>query len=1077
MVRNNSNTNINSKDTSNIDNNEGNTKISNDKTIDESDTSKIINSNGVTKIDSNPSFVPHNTKTNSKINNYNSTIGNLKDIYDNIIFFLPPNCYKVLFNYEINNNYNTKKNLYQNLKQVYVVKNIIILKEWANTNEIIFKNIFNSSNGSCEYTQIKTYIYYFLFLYYVERNIKESMKIHNKMLSFFKNNFSYQLTLNDLAIINLLQGLMNNIYIENEEYFSKCVLLLLINYGDPRGRHNDSHGAMQFPLWEISRKTYKLEEPIINENFKEMYQSLDFFDKKKGIFNLNINQYGNAYNNFNYMYNIVKNFEKIKLMNIKIRKKNTGNNKNNILEMNDSESIYSMINNIDENPNENYINRDITDKNISLSNSIFDNDILQQTCIKHNIFPSISCKSPNVGKVFYRKEFIIYIIKEIQSLLMGRGIVVNKKYVDKKISEDIITIKEKKNNNNIVNQNKGKDNQNDIFNETPLKEKYTSNFTKEKQMGSSFPKTNPYYEIEKKYNINRNTQYLPRNKHVFNTSNISKSYNSSVSTSNGVVKKCDNKINSNSNSNNKINNRKAISNNNYNFKTNNISNKKPKNLFSHFLYVELLQKLSYKKNLPSGIIISFGNNTHNETSHDRYEKLTLPRVIFKLKNEMIKNIYSGWQHNIVLNNDGEIFTFGHNQEYQCGLPNNDNNYNSSSNENINDPTNISIIYNNLKATKVSCGNEHSLVLSDDNNVYAFGNNENGLLGIPDKSSKLYVPTKINFDIFNGKDIIEEYNGKIINISCGTLHSLALTEDGKIFSWGSYHGGQLGFSSDFLTSQNNVKNSEQDYFLNTPTLIPFFTNNEIKIQKISCGEAHSLALSEKGKVYSWGFGSNGQLGLGFCEDSFEPGQGLINSRIFEPELIKTFKDYNISNNLNKKNKNYINCHNVKIKDIQCGKTFSMFINNTNNLFACGINDLNQLGFKDIEPKENLFNPEIQCDDYIYPSLLKCFENKKVEKISCGEGHCLAIVNDINSNTQSVWSWGNNKFGQLGHGSIVKISLPKEVEYLTEYNANKFSEVSCGGFHSLCLLKSKNNLDWIEIDYNENIVETIEEIGTL
>jgi hypothetical protein len=321
MVRNNSNTNINSKDTSNIDNNEGNTKISNDKTIDESDTSKIINSNGVTKIDSNASYVPHNTKTNSKINNYNSTIGNLKDIYDNIIFFLPPNCYKVLFNYEINNNYNTKKNLYQNLKQVYVVKDIIILKEWANTNEIIFKNIFNSSNGSCEYAQIKTYIYYFLFLYYVERNIKESMKIHNKMLSFFKNNFSYQLTLNDLAIINLLQGLMNNIYIENEEYFSKCVLLLLINYGDPRGRHNDSHGAMQFPLWEISRKTYKLEEPIINENFKEMYQSLDFFDKKKGIFNLNINQYGNAYNNFNYMYNIVKNFEKIKLMNIKIKDK------------------------------------------------------------------------------------------------------------------------------------------------------------------------------------------------------------------------------------------------------------------------------------------------------------------------------------------------------------------------------------------------------------------------------------------------------------------------------------------------------------------------------------------------------------------------------------------------------------------------------------------------------------------------------------------------------------------------------------------------------------------------------------
>ena len=89
-----------------------------------------------------------------------------------------------------------------------------------------------------------------------------------------------------MAIINLIQGLSNNNYIDNEEYFSKCLMLLLINYGDPRGRNNDSHGAMQFPLWEISRKTYKLEQPFINENFKEMYQALDYFDKKKALFNL-----------------------------------------------------------------------------------------------------------------------------------------------------------------------------------------------------------------------------------------------------------------------------------------------------------------------------------------------------------------------------------------------------------------------------------------------------------------------------------------------------------------------------------------------------------------------------------------------------------------------------------------------------------------------------------------------------------------------------------------------------------------------------------------------------------------------
>ena len=477
----------------------------------------------------------------------------------------------------------------------------------------------------------------------------------------------------------------------------------------------------------------------------------------------------------------------------------------------------------------------------------------------------------------------------------------------------------------------------------------------------------------------------------------------------------------------------------------------------------MFQKLSYKNNLPSGIIISFGNNKHNETSHDHYEKLTLPRVVFKLKNEIIDKIYSGWEHNIVLNNKGEIFSFGHNQYYQCGLPNSEK-FNNKNIDIIPDPTNISKIYSNIKATKVSCGNEHTLIISNDKNIYGFGSNEGGLLGISENKIKTYTPTKIHF---YGNNKNEIYDGRMIDISCGTVHNLALTEDGKVFSWGSIQGGQLGFPSEFLINMNKKLNSDKNLYLSTPTIIPFFTKNNIEIVKISSGEAHSLALNNKGKAYSWGFGSNGQLGLGFCEDFFEPGEGFIKSRIFEPQLINNFKDNKLNNSIKK---------NIEIKEIKCGKTFSMFINENSELFACGNNDLGQLGFKDLEKKDDLYNPEIQCDDYVYPTLLR-FENKKVEKISCGEVHCLAIVKDINSNIQSIWSWGNNKFGQIGHGMMVKISLPKEVEYLSEYKMNNFSDISCGGFHSLVLLKNKNNLEWIEKDYDIYILGILNEIGDL
>ena len=64
------------------------------------------------------------------------------------------------------------------------------------------------------------------------------------------------------------------------------------------------------------------------------------------------------------------------------------------------------------------------------------------------------------------------------------------------------------------------------------------------------------------------------------------------------------------------------------------------NSFINFLNVELLDKLSYKKNTPSGVIISFGNNIHKETSHDKYEIVSFPRIVLKLKNVIIIKVFN-----------------------------------------------------------------------------------------------------------------------------------------------------------------------------------------------------------------------------------------------------------------------------------------------------------------------------------------------------------------------------------------------------------------------------------------------------
>ena len=136
----------------------------------------------------------------------------------------------------------------------------------------------------------------------------------------------------------------------------------------------------------------------------------------------------------------------------------------------------------------------------------------------------------------------------------------------------------------------------------------------------------------------------------------------------------------------------------------------------------LSNNLYYKKYCQSNILISFGNNIHCETGHKGYIFLSLPRVLYHLKNKEIISIKSGWEHSIVQDKDGMMFSWGNNACCQCGFESNDN-----SNGNILFPSNI-IELNNKNIIEISYGNEHTLALSDEGEVYSWGSISDGVLG-------------------------------------------------------------------------------------------------------------------------------------------------------------------------------------------------------------------------------------------------------------------------------------------------------------------------------------------------------------
>ncbi|XP_030764189.1 uncharacterized protein LOC115888568 isoform X2 [Sitophilus oryzae] len=137
----------------------------------------------------------------------------------------------------------------------------------------------------------------------------------------------------------------------------------------------------------------------------------------------------------------------------------------------------------------------------------------------------------------------------------------------------------------------------------------------------------------------------------------------------------------------------------------------------------------------------------------------------------------------------------------------------------------------LKVTplSVSCGRKHTLCATDCG-VFAWGSNSHGQLGLGPHLQETPYPQML----------ISISHLKIVDISAGQYHSIALTHTGKVYTWGWGIHGQLGHG-----------NCDNEYY---PRLVQF----DHPVRQVTAGHAHSLILTCDGKVF--GFGSNvfGQL---------------------------------------------------------------------------------------------------------------------------------------------------------------------------------------------------------------------------
>lgn len=165
-----------------------------------------------------------------------------------------------------------------------------------------------------------------------------------------------------------------------------------------------------------------------------------------------------------------------------------------------------------------------------------------------------------------------------------------------------------------------------------------------------------------------------------------------------------------------------------------------------------------------------------------------------------------------------------------------------------------------RVVSVSAGLNHSLALCSDGTVAAWGSNHNGELGIAGTASR-EEPLLVR-----GLPADQ----RVVAISAGQSFSLALLGNGEVFGWGYNNSGQLGTGGNVPQNQTSPVPVDRSGVLAGKRIIA-----------ISAGASHSLALSEDGLIFTWGANFNGQLGNGGSTQSLVPvavsNSGLLNGR--------------------------------------------------------------------------------------------------------------------------------------------------------------------------------------------------------
>ncbi|MCT6810968.1 MAG: InlB B-repeat-containing protein, partial [Bifidobacterium sp.] len=365
-------------------------------------------------------------------------------------------------------------------------------------------------------------------------------------------------------------------------------------------------------------------------------------------------------------------------------------------------------------------------------------------------------------------------------------------------------------------------------------------------------------------------------------------------------------------------------------------------------------------------------------------------------------VSAGDDHSLALGSDGNIYAWGANKYGQLGDGTTTDRLTPVQ---IPKPTGVN------RFIQVSAGKAFSVALDGQGHVWAWGLNSSGQLGsnaVATNGSAAYSSNPIRVQAPSG---MTATNFTLTGVSAGITHVLAVDGQGRAWGWGSNEFGKLGVPSNTVATTGITTRPVQ-------VTTPQGETTGFRYAQVSAGGSHSLATDTQGRAWGWGSNQNGDLGNtsdvalnGYTSTPVQAKPGTNPTGGFRPVQIIA------------------------------GSGHSSALDDLGRLWSWGGNSNGELGLGDTTTRTA---PSLVA----MPANVSTFTQLTGSRAS---GNSLAL--DQNGN---IWGWGQNSSGMLGTGGTGSLNKPTRMG--NPSGIDHFVRISAGTGHTLAIASTGGTLGW-------------------